>query len=102
MARPHAVPIALSDEQVELLHKRLRAHTLAGRDRLRFSIILLSNQKLTNQQIAAQLGCHPETVSKWRSRFARLGLEGLLDAPRTGRPRSFSPSTGEFDHCLGV
>ena len=32
-----------------------------------------------------------ETVGLWRERFATRGLTGLQDAPRSGRPRSFSP-----------
>jgi transposase-like protein len=34
----------------------------------------------TQVQIAAELGCNPVTVGKWRSRFA----EARLDAPRPG------------------
>lgn len=45
----------------------------------------------TNQAIAAELGCDRHTVGQWRERFARHGLAGLQDAPRSGRPRAFSP-----------
>ena len=34
-------------------------------------------------QIAKRLGTRPNTVSKWRIRFARQGLKGLADAPRS-------------------
>ena len=30
-------------------------------------------------------------AGQWRERFAAKGLGGLQDAPRSGRPRSFSP-----------
>jgi transposase len=46
----------------------------------------------TNQTIAQDLDCDRHTVGQWRERFARYGLAGLQDAPRSGRPRSFSPS----------
>ena len=45
----------------------------------------------TNEQVAAQLGCEPDTVSKWRRRFRRQRLAGLADLPRSGRPAAFSP-----------
>ncbi|MBV9824369.1 MAG: helix-turn-helix domain-containing protein, partial [Alphaproteobacteria bacterium] len=32
-------------------------------------------------QIAARLGTRPNTVSKWRTRFAEQGIAGLADAP---------------------
>jgi hypothetical protein len=44
-----------------------------------------------NDHVAEQLGCDPDTVSKWRGRFQRLRLDGLADLPRSGRPRAFSP-----------
>jgi transposase len=40
----------------------------------------------TNQQIAAQLQMPEVTVSKWRRNFVCKGLEGIKDAPRSGRP----------------
>jgi hypothetical protein len=44
-----------------------------------------------NVQIAAELDCDRHTVGQWRNRFLEHGLAGLQDAPRSGRPRSFSP-----------
>jgi transposase len=45
----------------------------------------------SNQEIAAELDCDRHTVGQWRERFVARGLEGLQEAPRSGRPRSFSP-----------
>jgi transposase len=45
----------------------------------------------TNEQVADDLGCAPDTVSKWRSRFRQQRLAGLADLPRSGRPAAFSP-----------
>jgi hypothetical protein len=45
----------------------------------------------TNEQVAAAVGCAPDTVSKWRGRFRRHRLAGLADHPRSGRPAAFSP-----------
>ena len=38
--------------------------------------------------VAARLGFSLRTVSKWRHRFINDRLEGLLDAPRSGTPRT--------------
>jgi transposase len=45
----------------------------------------------TNEAVAAEVGCDPDTVSKWRRRFRRHRLDGLHDLPRSGRPAAFSP-----------
>ena len=45
----------------------------------------------TNDEVAADLGCDADTVSKWRRRFLRHRLDGLHDLPRSGRPAAFSP-----------
>jgi len=45
----------------------------------------------TNAEVAADLGCDPDTVSKWRRRFRKQRLDGLQDLPRSGRPAAFSP-----------
>ena len=45
-----------------------------------------------NDQVAQELGCGPDTVSKGRGRFHRHGFAGLYDLPRSGRPATFSPA----------
>lgn len=52
----------------------------------RARVILLANQGKDNLEVARELKTRPARVSKWRRRFAKLRLEGLLDAGRTGRP----------------
>jgi Winged helix-turn helix len=44
-----------------------------------------------NDEVAADLGCDSDTVSKWRRRFRARRLDGLADLPRSGRPAAFSP-----------
>jgi hypothetical protein len=44
-----------------------------------------------SDHVAAELGCDPDTVSRWRRRFQDNRLDGLYDLPRSGRPRAFSP-----------
>jgi transposase len=53
---------------------------------LRSRIVLAAAAGHTNQQIAADLGVPQVTVGKRRRSFAKLGLDGLQDAPRSGRP----------------
>ena len=43
---------------------------------------------MSNSQLAKYLHITPATVSKWRNRFIERGLEGLLDEPRPGAPRT--------------
>jgi transposase len=49
-------------------------------------IVLAAAAGKTNQQIADELQMPEVTVGKWRRSFASQGLEGLQDAPRSGRP----------------
>jgi transposase len=45
---------------------------------------------LGNTAIADKLDIHVSSARKWRSRFVANRLEGLLDEPRPGRPRTVS------------
>ena len=47
----------------------------------------------TNLHIGHELGCSNLTVGKWRRRYLELGLPGLHDARRSGRPRTIAPPT---------
>src|SRR5271157_1346264 len=57
----------------------------------RCRIVLAAAAGQTNQQIAGDLQMPEVTVSKWRRGFASQGLEGLQDAPRSGRPVKHGP-----------
>jgi transposase len=56
---------------------------------MRARIVLLAADGLANCGIAARLGVCEDTVRKWRRRYREQGVDGLADAPRPGRPRTF-------------
>jgi Winged helix-turn helix len=93
MPRPFGSPIRLTDQLRQQLQMLVRAHSTPQALVFRCRLILRAAQddQPTNQCLAAELGCDRHTVGLWRERFAAHGLAGLQDAPRSGRPRSFSP-----------
>lgn len=93
MPRPFGSRVPLTQELRDQLGTLMRAHSTPQALVFRCRIILRAAQddRPTNQQIAAELDCDRHTVGQWRERFVQQGLAGLQDAPRSGRPRSFSP-----------
>jgi transposase len=95
MPSPTAVQIILSDDEraalVAWTARRKTGQALA----LRARIVLAAAGQLTNREIAVLEGVSPPTVTKWRGRFAQRRLEGLLDEPRPGRPRTISDAQVE-------
>ena len=51
-------------------------------------MILRCAEGLTSKAVAAELGIHEHTVGKWRRRFVKDRIDGLMDEPRAGRPRT--------------
>jgi transposase len=82
-----AVAIDLTEidrrELESLASRRKTAQGLAQRAR----IVLLAAEGAENKDISRRLGAAPNTVGKWRRRFAEHRLDGLLDEPRPGAPR---------------
>ncbi|MFJ8313629.1 MULTISPECIES: IS630 family transposase [unclassified Streptomyces] len=58
---------------------------------LRARIVLAAANGFANGAIARELEISVNTVRKWRGRFAALGLDGLRDAERSGRPKAYGP-----------
>lgn len=95
MPRPFASPVDLSAEQRDTLDALVRARSTPQALVLRCRIVLMAarSEQPTNQQVADALDCDRHTVGQWRERYVAHGLTGLQDAPRSGRPRRFSPRT---------
>lgn len=55
----------------------------------RAQIVLACAAGETNTAISKQMGLTDMTVGKWRRRYRELGLEGLHDELRPGRPRTY-------------
>jgi transposase len=87
--RPKAVLGLTSDEREQLVRWSRRAKS-AQSLALRSKIVLACAEGLDNTQVAAKLGVVPATVGKWRRRFVDKRLEGLLDEPRPGAPRTIT------------
>jgi len=78
------------DERVEvrrLAHSRTEAARLVERAR----IVWLSAEGRRVAAIAAEVGCHEQTVRLWLTRFNAGGVAGLRDQPRPGGPATYTP-----------
>jgi transposase len=88
MAGRAAVFIELTEAERAELASRLRRRKVGRGDAVRAGIVLLAADGLSNVAIAARLGITRVTVATWRKRFAVRRLDGLLDEPRPGAPRT--------------
>jgi len=57
---------------------------------MRSRIVLAAAEGGSNTEIAARLELNRGTVRRWRQRFVEARLDGLVDEPRPGRPRTVS------------
>jgi transposase len=85
----HARPPKDSNEERQV--RKLAASRHAPGDWIqRARMVAHSWDGARTAQIAAELGCHPQTVRERLHRFNAEGVDGLGDRPGPGRPRRLS------------
>ena len=82
--------MVLSAGEREQLERWARRPKSAQALALRSRIVLGCAEGENNMRLARRLGVSTPTVRKWRGRFARDRLDGLVDEPRPGKPRTVS------------
>jgi transposase len=87
---PVRAEVVLSEEERETLERWARRPKSSQALAFRCRIVLAAAEGRASKEIALELGCNHNTVSKWRGRFARRGFDGLHDEPRPGKPRTIS------------
>ncbi len=80
----------LSEEEQSQIERLSRSQTASYRVVRRAKIILLAATNKGIKEIAQQVGCDTETVSRQVKRFNEQGLNSLKDKPRPGRKPIYS------------
>ncbi len=96
-----ALPISVSPRAAQILQKALKQRTLEKHYAERMEIILLSNSKKRNMDIASQLKIIVDTVMKWRKRW-QYNQERLLKLESTydGKQVSDNDLLNEYKKIL--
>ena len=101
MARkgPVPEPVVVSDEDREKLEAILRRGKTEQRLAARVRIVLALADGKTLRATATEVGVSSAIVTKWKKRWLDLGVDGLDDDERPGRPRTV---TDEKVHAVVV
>ena len=78
--------ITLTDSDRTALEELLAKGTIAVKTFKRATALLELERGKTLQDVATSLNVTYTTVAAWRGRYIAQGLDGLHDAPRSGRP----------------
>lgn len=88
-------PLTLTPSERETLERWARRAKTAQAVAQRARLILGCAAGRTNTVVAHELRVTKQTVGKWRSRFLLRRLDGLLDEPRPGAPRTITDAQVE-------
>lgn len=86
-----SLDIVLSEEDRAVLRETAKKRTAPYREVIRAKAILMAADGARNVEIASEVKVDARTISIWRSDFRERGMKSLIDRPRPGRPRFFSP-----------
>lgn len=81
---------AVTDEERQAVKRLAHSRTAPARAVERARVIQAALEGMTVEQIAVQLGLARNTVYLWLKRFQARRLAGLEDAPRGGRPPTYT------------
>ena len=90
MARPKQ-SLELTAEQLAEFRRLIKAPGTPQKIVRRARIAIMAAEGKDNRQIAVELNTSHVTVGQWRQRVIDMGLAGIQEAPRPGRPSSISP-----------
>ncbi|MFL6417283.1 MAG: IS630 family transposase, partial [Bryobacteraceae bacterium] len=84
--------LQISSEQREELERWAQSRALPAGDVFRARLILSLAEGLSYREIESTLGASAPTVSKWKKRFERSGMDGLQGQHKGTRPRTATPA----------
>jgi transposase len=82
----YLLPLKLRRGDRDVLESWTRSGTIEARLAKRARIMLMAAEGTSNRDIADVVGMHYNQVGLWRKRYGELGLAGLVDEERPGRP----------------
>ena len=88
-------PMTITADERETLERWTRRASTAQALAQRARLILSCAAGKTNTRVAQELRLTKQTVGKWRTRFVTKRLDGLLDEPRPGAPRTVTDADVE-------
>src|SRR5499425_3043387 len=83
-------PFQLQPQERNRLEQILRTTSLSAGLVRRARVLLLLAEGVSLRQIQAQTGMSPRRIQHWKRSWRKKGLDGLLDAPRPGRPKKLT------------
>ena len=81
----------LTDDETRTIDRLAHSRTESARAVERAQIVWRAHRGERAPAIARALGITEATVRRWLKRFTAAGVDGLTDAPRSGRPPVYRP-----------